>query len=276
MSQLTKGKLHSQYLMTTSEETTHRQPFHKFFDCWLRELNTNLEQLVSAANLHHDDNHHHIEDDSGSFSLIDKTIGHYVEYYKAKSNGAKEDVLSMFMAPWLTTLEDSFLWIGGWRPTTAVHLLYSKSGIQLEARLAELVPELNCMDLGDLNSNQMKGIDELQKKIIREERVISEKMASVQESAADTPMVDLSNMESEMIRNNEDDGRKDSDEKVESELERKNDKLVEMLRMADGLRMETLKSVVEILTPLQAVYFLIAAAELHLRLHEWGQKKDAT
>ncbi|KAL4561322.1 hypothetical protein LXL04_033486 [Taraxacum kok-saghyz] len=256
----------------TTPENTYRHPFHSFFDCWLVELNNNLEKLVSAANHHHEDDD--INDDPDSYSLIDKAVGHYEEYYKAKSDGAN-DVLSMFLPPWLTTLEDSFLWIGGWRPTTAVHLLYSKSGIQLEARLADLVPQLNCRDLGDLTSNQMKRIDELQKKTIGEERVISEKMARLQESAADTSMVDLSNMESEMIRKNEYHGRKDSDEKVESALNGKNDKLVEMLRMADGLRIETLKSVVEILTPLQAMYFLIAAAELHLRLHDWGMKKDA-
>ncbi|KAI3738990.1 hypothetical protein L2E82_29318 [Cichorium intybus] len=256
----------------TTPESTHRQPFHKFFDSWLSELHTNLEQLVSAANHHHDDDN--TEDDSDSYWLIDKAIEHYEEYYKSKSDGAKEDVLSMFMPPRLSTLEDSFLWVGGWRPTTAVQLLHSKSGIQIEARLADLVPRLNFRDLGDLTSNQMNQINELHKKTIREEREITEKMAKLQQSAPDTPMVYLSNMESEMIRKNEDDGRRDIDQMVESELDGKNDKLVEILHMADDLRMETLKSVVEILTPLQALYFLIAAAELHLRLHEWGRNRD--
>ncbi|KVI00482.1 protein DOG1-like 3 [Cynara cardunculus var. scolymus] len=255
-------------------ESPQGQSFHRFFDSWLVELHNNLEQLVSAANRHHDDEH--IQDNSSVLSpLIEKTVGHYEEYYKAKSDGAKGDVISMFSPTWLTKLEDSFLWIAGWRPTTAIHLLYSKSGIQLEGRIADLVPLLPVGDLGDLTSNQINQIDELQRKTVREERKISEKMAKLQESVADTPMVNLSNEESEKNRNGNDDGGRNGDRKVDSALEPKKDELEEVLHKADGLRMETLKSVVEILTPMQAVYFLIAAAELHLRLHDWGKKSDA-
>ncbi|KAI3511347.1 hypothetical protein L1887_18498 [Cichorium endivia] len=255
-------------------ETTQHQTFHRFFDGWLGELNTNLEQLVAAAQHHRDDGH--IDDDSQLQSLIEKTVEHYDKYYKAKANGAKEDVLSMFSPTWLTKLEDACLWIAGWRPTTAIHLLYSKSGIQLEARLSDLIPVLSCGDLGDLTPNQIHRIDELQEKTIRKERAITEKMATLQESSADTPMVDLSNKESEMIRKKEDEGGGDIHPRVKSLLDKKKDDLEEVLHMGDGLRMETLKSVIEILTPLQAVYFLIAAAELHLRIHDWGQKGEAT
>lgn len=253
--------------------STQRQPFHRFFDCWLGELSSTLEQLVSAANHHKDDDD--IEDDSDLYSLIGKAVGHYEEYYKAKSDGAKGDVLSMFTPTWLTKLEDAFLWIAGWRPTMAIHLLYSKSGMQLEARLSDQIPLFSCGDLGDLTSNQMFRIDELQKKTIREERAVTEKMATLQESSADTDMVDLSNTVSERVRKKKIDGGREIDGIVESVIEEKKNELEKVLHMADVLRMETLKSVVEILTPLQAVYFLIAAAELHLRLHEWGQKMDA-
>ncbi|KAL7616373.1 hypothetical protein Lser_V15G03033 [Lactuca serriola] len=255
-------------------ENTEQLNFHSFFDSWLRELNSNLQKLASAASHHHDNDQ--IEDDSDLHSLIHKVVGHYEDYYNAKSKGAKEDVLSMFSPTWLTSLEDALSWMAGWRPTTAVHLLYSKSGIQLEARMTELIPVLSCGDLGDLTTNQMNQIDELQRKIIRQERGITEKLASLQESAADTGMVDLSNMESEMNRKEEDSGGKDIDQRVKSLLKNKKDDLEEVLHMGDSLRMETLKSVLEILTPLQAVYFLIAAAELHLRIHDWGQKRDAT
>ncbi|XP_071721303.1 protein DOG1-like 4 [Rutidosis leptorrhynchoides] len=259
--------------MIEHQNTLQNQTFHEFFDWWLGELKTNLEHLVSAAN-HHQNN---FEDDSLLLPLIDKVVGHYEDYYKVKSNGAKGDVLSMFSPTWLTSLEDSLLWIAGWRPTTAIHLLYSKSGIQLEARLADLVPVLTD-DLGDLSIHQINRIDELQRKTIHEERSISEKMALLQESAAYTPMVDLSNSMSENMRseNNNDDGERESYLKVESLLKSKKDELEEVLHMADGLRVKTLKGVVEILTPIQAVYFLIAAAELHLRIHDWGKRDDAT
>ncbi|GJU01148.1 DOG1-like protein 3 [Tanacetum coccineum] len=241
-------------------ERTHSQIFHQFFDHWLVELGTSLEQLVSAANNHHNKSN----DDSNLRQLIYESVKHYEEYYKAKADGAKGDVMAMFRPPWLTSLEDAFLWIAGWRPTTAIHLLYSKSGLQLEARLDESVPVLlTTGDLGDLSLNQINRVDELQKKTIRAERAITEKMASLQESAADTCMVDLSSTASEILRkNNDGDGEiEESVRTLNSLLESKEDKLEEVLHMADGLRMETLKSVVEILTPLQAVHFLIAAAD---------------
>ena len=49
----------------------------------------------------------------------------------------------------------------------------------------------------------------------------------------------------------------------------------EILHNADDLRLRTLKVILDIVTPMQAVQFLIAAAELHLRFHDWGKKKDA-
>lgn len=63
--------------------------------------------------------------------------------------------------------------------------------------------------------------------------------------------------------------------RVESTLAPKEEELEEVLQKADDLRLTTLKAVIEILTPIQAVHFLITAAELHLRLHDWGKKKDA-
>ncbi|KAM0052528.1 putative transcription factor TGA like domain-containing protein [Helianthus debilis subsp. tardiflorus] len=255
----------------TKPENTQRQNFHRFFNCWLDELNSNLQQLVLAANHHEDDGDGDGED---LRMLINNSIGRYEKYYKVKSEAAKEDVISMFSPKWLTSLEDAFLWIAGWRPTTAIHLLYSKSGIQFEASPADL-SIFKAGDLGHLNSNQISRVDKLHQKTIRAERNICDRMATLQESAADTSMVDLSNVISEMMRKENDDGGDDNDRRVELALEPKKDEWEKVLNMADSLRMETLKSVIEILTPIQAVYFLIAAAELHLRLHDWGLKKDA-
>ena len=43
----------------------------------------------------------------------------------------------------------------------------------------------------------------------------------------------------------------------------------------DELRLRMLKAILDIVTPMQAVQFLIPAAESHLRFHDWGKKKDA-
>ncbi|XP_076902871.1 protein DOG1-like 4 [Bidens hawaiensis] len=254
----------------TEPKNTPPQIFHRFFDGWLVELNTNLQQLISAANNHNCD-----PNDSVLRLLIAQSVTHYEEYYRMKSVAAKGDVISMFSPTWLTSLEDAFLWIAGWRPTTVIHLLYSKSGIQFEASLTNLIiPVFTSDDLGGLSLSQINLVDELQKKTVREERNISEKMATVQESAADKSMVELSNVISEMMRKEGDESH-ENDGRVESALEPKTDGLEEVLHLADELRMATLKAVIEILTPIQAVHFLIGAAELRLRLHDWGLKRDA-
>ncbi|CAN0891106.1 Protein DOG1-like 3 [Linum grandiflorum] len=191
-------------------------------------------------------------------------MDHYEHYYKVKSAWAHHDVKSMLSPSWRSSLEDAFLWIGGWRPSMAFHLLYSKSGLQLETKLHDLIRGLTTADLSDISAAQLRRIDELQRATIRDEKVIAEKMAKVQESVADSNMVDLSHMMNDRMN-----------DRVDSALAIKEKKLEEILRVADDLRLETLRAIVDVLTPIQAVHFLIAVAELHLRLRDWGKRRDA-
>ncbi|CAN1841643.1 Protein DOG1-like 3 [Linum perenne] len=190
---------------------------------------------------------------------------HYEEYYRKKSEWAHRNVLSMMSPSWRTTLEDAFLWIGGWRPSMAFHLIYSKSGLQLDSMMQNLLRGLptTSHDLADLSSEQLSRMDELQRRTIREERNITEEIATVQESVADASMVELSHVASQMMK-----------DQVDSALTTKEKKLEEILRVADELRLATLRAIVDVLTPIQAVHFLIAVAELHLRVHDWGKRRD--
>ncbi|KAF5763214.1 putative transcription factor TGA like domain-containing protein [Helianthus annuus] len=251
--------------------TSSSESFNTFFENWLREQNSHLEELVTAAN-NHNHNHNNNENDSALLQLIEKVVRQYEQYYRTKSDWEKRDAIAMYAPSWLSNLEDAFLWIGGWRPTLAIHLLYSILGIQVDAKLHDLIRGITTGDLSDLASKQMEKIDELHRKIIHEERVLTEKLAKVQETAADRSMVELSIAVSEMMRNGGGDGG-ESEERVQEVLEVKCGEMEELLHMADHLRLETLKAVIEILTPIQAVYFLIAKAELYLRLHEWGKKR---
>ncbi|KAL2469944.1 3-dehydrosphinganine reductase TSC10A [Abeliophyllum distichum] len=86
-------------------------------------------------------------------------------------------------ASWRSSLEDAFLWIGGWWPSMTFHLLYSKSGLQLEARLAEFIRGLSTGDLGDLSPCQLQLVNELQKNTIMKEKDSTEKYAKLQETS---------------------------------------------------------------------------------------------
>ena len=73
----------------------------------------------------------------------------------------------------------------------AFHLLYSKSGLQLEDQLADFIRGLSTGDLGDLSPTQLNQVDKLHSKTIKEERNISEKMAKHQETVADSSVVEF-------------------------------------------------------------------------------------
>ncbi|GAB4855733.1 hypothetical protein Ancab_024376 [Ancistrocladus abbreviatus] len=254
------------------------ETFKKFFECWLVEQEQDLRELISASSNCADST----QSESTLRPLIGRVISHYEQYYQAKARWAKHDALAMMTPEWRSSLEDTFPWIGGWRPTMAFHLLFSKSGLQLEARLDELIRGLSTGDLGDLSPGQLGRVDELQRETIRRERELTELLAAHQESVADSSMVELSHVVSEMTRSSGESageeegggGGESTEEEVKSALVGKEEALEGILQKADDLRLGTLKNVIEILTPIQAVHFLIAAAELHLRLHEWGMRRD--
>lgn len=233
-----------------------------FFEDWLREQEQDLHDLVSAAKAK-------TESTQSLWELVDRVMTHYENYYRVKSNVAKRNILCMMTPSWRSTLEEAFLWIGGWRPSMAFHLLYSKSGLQLEDGLSELLSGHNMGDLGNLSTSPLERVDELHRKTIREEKALTEYLASHQETIAESSMVELSHIVTELTRT------ESIDERVEPTLSPKEKGFLEILRKADDLRLKTLRNVVDSLCPIQAIHFLIAAAELHLRVHEWGKKKDA-
>ncbi|KAL9234995.1 hypothetical protein vseg_009801 [Gypsophila vaccaria] len=175
----------------------------------------------------------------------------------------------MMSPAWRSHLEDAFLWIGGWRPSMAFHLLYSASGLQLEAGLSELLSGLNTGDLADLSPSQLDRVNKLHRRTIKEEKALTESLAAYQETVADSSMVELAHLATESTQSPDSVSRR-----VDSELAGKEERLESILCGADELRLRTLKDVVKILSPVQAAHFLIAAAELHLRVHEWGKKRD--
>lgn len=269
------------YVSSSAAMNDEGANFNKFFECWLVEQDRYLNQLISASKQYEDSSISRSGSAAMLRSLIDTVVRHYEEYYGAKWRWVKLDVWAMLSPSWRTSLEDAFLWIGGWRPSMAFHLLYSKSGLQLQARLPEILRGLSTGDLGDLSAAQLSRVDELQKKTIKEEKDLSEDLARHQETVADSSMVELSHIITELMREDqqkqeEQGGDDDYDKRVESTLLSKQQKLESIVHKADDLRLNTLRSIVDLLNPIQAVHFLIAAAELHLRLHDWGKKRDAS
>ncbi|KAG9457200.1 hypothetical protein H6P81_001708 [Aristolochia fimbriata] len=242
-----------------------RERFDKFFACWIAEQDRYLDELLAASRGGDDGP----RDEARLRELVSTVLRHYELYYRNKAWSAKHNVTAMFSPSWTSTLEDSLLWVGGWRPSTAFHLLYSKSGIETETQIEALLRGVAAPDLGPLSAAQLAEVDVLQRRTIKEEREISEEEAEAQETVASVGMVDLSHAVTEGTL-----GPDTAAEGIDAAVRSMGLGLERVLEKADELRLRTLKDLVNLLSPLQAVNFLTAAAELHLRLHDWGKQKD--
>ncbi|TVU21727.1 hypothetical protein EJB05_31384, partial [Eragrostis curvula] len=232
-------------------------PFSRFFESWISEQTRDLAALRAAASAVP------ATPDADLRRLVDQVLAHYEHYYETKSAAAAEDVLRMFSPSWTSTTENLFLWCGGWRPTAALHLLYTKSGMQLETQLPAFLNGASLQpDLGDLSAEQLVAADQLQRRTIKKEREIDNAAATAQEALATATMVELAGG-----------GGLDA-EAMELEMKSKADGMKKVLEKADALRLDTMRKVVALLRPAQAVHFLIAAAELHLAVHHFGRRKD--
>lgn len=111
--------------------------------------------------------------------LVDRVITHYEEYYRVISKLIKGNVrLSLRSSPgWPSYLEDPFLWVGGWRPSMAFHLLDFKPGFRLGVGLDRLLKGVNMDELKDISPSQFIQVGELQRQTIREEAELTHSLA---------------------------------------------------------------------------------------------------
>ncbi|GAB4846586.1 hypothetical protein Ancab_025593 [Ancistrocladus abbreviatus] len=172
-----------------------------------------------------------------------------------KSLAAQSDVLSLFSAPWCSSLERSLHWVAGFRPTTIFHLVYTESSIRFESHLVNILLGKRTGDLGELSSSQLSQVSELQCETVKDENEISEELSQWQDG--------LVTVEWDSLCGGGGGG-------VEGRLRR----LSEVVEKADNLRMGTLRRVVELLTAQQAVEFLTALAELQTGIRAWGLSLD--
>ncbi|KAI3675036.1 hypothetical protein L1987_84618 [Smallanthus sonchifolius] len=220
--------------------------FHKFYETWYDQLHHQIRDLNKAPRPPTTDDHLH-----QLTQLVNKLMFHFSEYYRVKSLAINQDVLSLFCARWATTLERSLYWIAGWRPTTVFHLIYTESSILFESRMVDILHGLRTGDLGDLSPAQFTLVSKLQCETVQQENNITDQLSEWQQDEA-----------CELLGG------------TCVDLDKKIERLVKIVEKADELRLRTLKMVVEMLTPQQAVEFLIAAAQLHFGLHRWGLKHD--
>ncbi|MCD7446206.1 hypothetical protein HAX54_045263 [Datura stramonium] len=208
--------------------------FSKYFENWMNELEELLKLLVIVPR-----ETSCVKDQE---SLVNKMTAHHKDYYRAKWAAAHEDILAFFTPMWLSPLEIAYLWVTGWKPSMAFRLVGAA--------------------LSELSEEQLKNIDGLRVKIRGEEEKVEREMERQQVAIGDRKMVELARMKSS-----------DNDGLVELALKGLMMSLERVMKMADCVRLKTLKGLLEILSPKQCVDFLAAISTLQIQMRKWGEKR---
>lgn len=233
-------------------KTLVEEKFTQYFETWISQLEQYLPFLLQLSKDHSFDQTQHQ-------ALISQLTAHHKDYYTAKWAAAHEDVLAFFSPTWLTQVEISYLWVTGWKPSTAFRLIDSlRMGGPTGSSFIELTEE------------QSRKIEELRTKVRVEEEKVEMDMERQQVALADRRMVELARL---VIRAEEGEvGRVGG--LVEVAVKGLLGGLERVMKMGDCVRLKTLKGVLEVLSPRQCVEFLAANSMVMIRLRKFGKKRD--
>ncbi|KAK7290391.1 hypothetical protein RIF29_04786 [Crotalaria pallida] len=232
------------------------EKFSEFYEKWVKKLEEILHQLLEMSKKivsSNDKSEQELQD------LVSKVTTHIKEYYSVKWGAANEDVLVFFSSPWLSPLENAYLWVTGWKPSAVFKLLESLKMISNFAMTEE----------------QERKIELLRSRIKMEEEKVESEMERQQVALADRKMVELAKACSR-ARNGGGGGGGggDVDAVVEVAMKGLLAGLEKIMKASDCVRLKTLKGVLDLLTPMQCVHFLAANIAMQLRLRQWGKKTD--
>lgn len=227
--------------------------FTEFYNNWVSQLEQLHYELAAASSSTNQPHHQQVQ------ALISKATAHFKEYYTVKWAAAHEDVLAFYTPTrWLTPLENAHFWFTGFKPTTVFKLIDT----------LKQKPE-GSSALNELSEAQMKAIGDIKMRVKMEEEKVGSDMERLQVGVAGWKMVELARMTSRVICDQIDLGCKVdgvSHAAVSSMLAG----LKKVMKAGDCVRLKAMKSVLDVLTPNQAVEFLAAVAMVHVQLRKEG------
>ncbi|KAI3456142.1 hypothetical protein Pfo_012805 [Paulownia fortunei] len=233
------------------------EKFSDFYERWMGQLEGHLRLLLVVSRDH--------SQDAACEAMYNKLTAHHKEYYTFKWAAAHEDVLAFFTPLWLSPLENAYLWITGWKPSMAFRLVESLRKAPWQAGGASLA---------GMTEEQVKKIEALKAKIKVEEERVEREMERQQVAMADRKMVELARLESLAKKKGDSAAVSQVNGLVEVAVKGLLGGLEKVMKMADCVRLKTLKGVLDVLTPMQCVDFLVATSMLQIQMRKWGKKRD--
>ncbi|KAF3791831.1 Transcription factor HBP-1b(c1) [Nymphaea thermarum] len=251
---------------TRPEQQQPHQPRCSFRECFLKRMDqhrSDLEDLVRVRS-------HQPDDEQAIRRAITSAMQHYLDYNRMRATVARRDAPAVCSPVCSSSFNNSYLWLGGCRPSLIIRLVYVMAGQAVEAQLWNLLGNVEIRDLAGLSAHQLQRLSDLQSAVIKLEDGLSKGMATLQESMADRPLASLARA---MHASSSSSSENQAGE-MDSAMEMYARKLAGLMEDADKLRLYTLAKTVEILTLNQTLDLLIAAAQLHVYVLEQGQRWD--
>ncbi|XP_010511109.1 PREDICTED: transcription factor TGA4-like [Camelina sativa] len=217
------------------------ETFTSFFNDWLLRHRQLIQQLA-----HFDDETISVTPEEEE-SLVTQFLSHCLQYYQEKSAAvsvAGDDIYDFFSPPWLSSCEKLILWIGGFKPGMVFKLITTS--------------------VNDLTSHQKDQLESIRLETKRRERALMGRFAHLQQSVGD-PLLMVPFKRIGALRLGE---REQSE--MEEAMEVLKREMKEAMKNADQLRCVTVRKVVEVLNPGQAIKLLRAAGEFYLKLRDLG------
>ena len=219
--------------------------FEAFLQGWMVRQRGYLDELLSAQQ-----HYQEMQDDDDVRQLINRVICHYGQYFEEKSKIAHQNVLLVFSPPWFSSLERTFLWVGGFKPGVAFQVVNAALEV--------------------LSEEQKERLSLLNQETKVKERALNDELAKLHESVAAPPLVDMARSHGRVCFS-----RSFMAEGGSSVPSTFRETLENLVANADALRTNTSLKIFQILRPSQLVSFLVAVAELQIRIGSWGLDKDA-
>ncbi|XP_027163199.1 protein DOG1-like 4 [Coffea eugenioides] len=241
--------------------TKIEEKFSNFFETWMSKLEEYVQHhlTLKKENKSSDEEVHYVP-------LVNKLTQHHKDYYTAKWACASEDVLAFFTPVWLSPLENAYLWITGWKPSMILRLVDSLRKGQVPGATS----------LADLSEEQVKKIEGLRSRIRVDEEKVEREMERQQVAMADRKMVELARLVS-LTKNGEHLAAASSSQingLVEMATKELLAGLEKVMKMADCVRLKTLKGVLDVLNPMQSADFLASSSVLQIQMRKWGKKRE--
>ncbi|CAN4092263.1 unnamed protein product [Withania somnifera] len=219
---------------------------NSYYENWLIRLQDFLEKL-NAISASYDGSEEEETINSNSSELVMQVLDHYQDYYVKIFKATNRDVFILASPPWYTSLEKTFIWMAGFKPST----LFQTSNYSIGS---------------ELTTEQRENLKRLKAETKREEKAIEKGMAEVQERVAEPPIFELMK-KGEMLIDGE-----VSD--LETIIDGMKQSMMSVIETADHLRGSTVRKFLDILRQNQAVKLLAAVAQFHLQARKLGLQMD--